>query len=92
MFPHTDIVIIIGIAAGILTAVSMMPQVIKTIKTKQAEHISVFMLIVLILGVALWIVYGSLKKDVPIICTNSFSLLVNSTMFFLRLKFGQTKK
>ncbi|HEX5155242.1 MAG TPA: SemiSWEET transporter [Parafilimonas sp.] len=83
--------VIIGIAAGVLTAASMMPQVVKTIKTKKAEHVSVLMLIILIGGVTLWIVYGSLKKDMPIICTNIFSLLVNLTMLFLRWKYGDKR-
>lgn len=80
---------IIGIAAGVLTAASMMPQVIKTIKTKEADNISVLMLIALIGGVSLWLVYGIMKKDMPIICTNAFSLLVNLVMLFLRWKFGK---
>jgi len=79
---------VVGIAAGVLTAASMMPQVIKTIKTKNAEHVSVMMLIILIGGVILWVIYGTLKKDVPIICTNSFSLLVNFSMLFLRWRYG----
>jgi MtN3 and saliva related transmembrane protein len=83
--------VIIGIAAGVLTAASMMPQVIKTIKTKKAEHVSALMLIILIGGVILWIVYGSLKKDIPIVCTNSFSLLINLSMLFLRWKYGANK-
>jgi MtN3 and saliva related transmembrane protein len=45
--------VVIGIAAGVLTAASMMPQVIKTIKTKTAEHVSILMLIILIGGVML---------------------------------------
>lgn len=81
----------VGIIAGILTAISMMPQVIKTIKTKKAEHVSVVMLILLMFGVASWVVYGLMKKDVPIICTNSFSFLINSLMLVLRWKYGENK-
>ena len=87
-----DVVVIVGVAAGILTAASMMPQVIKTIKTKKAEHVSALMLIILIGGVILWVIYGCFKKDLPIICTNSFSLLVNITMLFLRWKFGKDNR
>lgn len=92
MFSNPDFIIIIGIAAGTLTAASMMPQVIKTIKTKKAGHVSALMLIILISGVILWIIYGCLKKDLPVICTNSFSLLINITMLFLRWKFGEGDK
>lgn len=78
---------IIGLVAGILTASSMIPQVVKTIKEKKAQEVSLFMLVVLLLGVATWVVYGFLRDDLPIIITNSFSLLVNITMIVLRIKY-----
>lgn len=67
----------IGIAAGICTAVSMLPQLFKIIKEKKAEDISYFMLGILLTGLGCWIWYGILKEDIPIIATNSFSALVN---------------
>ncbi len=91
IFSNDRITIITGIVAGILTAVSMMPQVIKTIKTKKAEHVSPLMLIILISGVSLWVVYGILKKDLPIIFTNSFSVIVNVCMLYLRWRFRENK-
>ena len=82
---------IIGIAAGILTASSMLPQVVKTYKNKKADDVSTLMLITLISGIALWIVYGFKKSDMPIIATNIFSLLVNITMIALRIKYKDKK-
>ncbi len=78
----------VGIGAGVLTASSMLPQVIKVIREKKATQVSVVMLLVLIAGVGLWIWYGYLKTDWPIMLTNGFSLLVNLTMLGLRLKYG----
>lgn len=78
---------IIGLAAGVCTAISLIPQVIKTIKEKEAEDVSLIMLLVLATGLALWIVYGIKRNDLPIIATNSFSLLVNITMVVLRIKY-----
>ena len=78
---------IIGLAAGILTASSLIPQVVKTLKEKKAEDVSLVMLFVLQSGLVLWIVYGFKKDDLPIIATNCFSLLVNITMVILRIKF-----
>ncbi|WP_243745581.1 SemiSWEET transporter [Segetibacter sp. 3557_3] len=77
----------IGIIAGILTASSLLPQVIKIIREKKAEDVSIMMLIILMLGVALWIYYGILREDLPIIVTNAFSLLLNITTVVLRLKY-----
>jgi len=80
---------IIGLFAGICTASSLLPQLIKTIKEKKAEEISKTMLFVLMTGVATWIVYGVMRKDLPIIITNSFSLLLNIAMIVLRLKYSR---
>ena len=78
---------IIGLAAGICTAASMLPQVIKTIKEKKAEDVSMLMLIILMTGLILWVIYGIKRNDMPIILTNSFSLLVSITMMALRIKY-----
>ncbi|MBC7422975.1 MAG: SemiSWEET transporter [Ferruginibacter sp.] len=83
---------IIGFVAGILTAISMLPQLIKTLKEKKAEEVSPVMLVVLISGVLLWIVYGAIKKDFPILITNSISFLLNLWMFFLRKKYKDSKR
>jgi MtN3 and saliva related transmembrane protein len=82
---------IIGITAGILTAISMLPQLIKIVKEKKAEDISITMLLVLLSGLALWIVYGFMRDDIPIIATNSFSVLVNITIVVLRIKYNGLK-
>ena len=77
----------VGIAAGILTGVSLLPQLIKIIKEKKANSISFVMLAVLLAGLCVWIVYGVLKKDYPIIVTNSFSLLTNIVIVVLTIKY-----
>jgi MtN3 and saliva related transmembrane protein len=77
--------IIIGTAAGVFTAVSMLPQLIKLIKEKKAQDISIVMLLILFCGLGLWIWYGIIKKDLPIILTNAFSLLVNIAVIFFSL-------
>lgn len=78
---------IIGLAAGILTASSLLPQVIKTFKEKKADEVSLLMLFVLLAGLILWVVYGIKREDFPIIATNCFSLLVNLTMIILRIRY-----
>ena len=78
---------IIGLAAGILTASSLLPQVVKTLREKKADDVSLVMLLVLQAGLVLWIVYGFKREDIPIIATNCFSLLVNIFMVVLRVKY-----
>jgi MtN3 and saliva related transmembrane protein len=66
-----------------------MPQLIKTLKTKEVEQISLMMIIVLMCGIALWIYYGILRKDLPIIATNSFSFLLNLLLLILKGKYNR---
>lgn len=79
---------IVGIVAGVLTATSMLPQLIKVLKEKEVENLSIVMLLVLLGGLALWAVYGFMKEDWPIIVTNCFSLLVNLLLIFFRLRYA----
>lgn len=83
---------VFGLFAGICTSSSLLPQLIKTIKEKKSEDISKLMLFILMTGVAAWVVYGVLRKDLPIILTNSLSLLLNITMVFLRFKYSRKGK
>jgi MtN3 and saliva related transmembrane protein len=79
----------IGIAAGVLTACSLLPQLVKTLRDKKAEDVSIGMLLVLMCGLILWIFYGVRREDMPIIVTNSFSLLLNIIMVILRFRYNR---
>jgi MtN3 and saliva related transmembrane protein len=78
---------VIGIAAGTCTAISLLPQLIKLIKEKKAEAISVFYLVILFIGLSLWVWYGFMREDPPIIITNIVSAVINVFVFVLSLKY-----
>ena len=78
---------VIGIIAGIFTSASLLPQLIKIIKEKKVEDLSVVMFVSLMIGLLLWVYYGLLRKDMPIIVTNSFSVLLNICILFFRFKY-----
>ena len=79
--------ILIGIGASVFTAVSSIPQLVKLIKEKKAEDISLIMFMVLLTGLGLWTYYGFLKNDWILICSNAFSLLINLSVLILALKY-----
>ena len=54
------------------------------IRERKATDISVVMLVTLLTGLSLWIWYGMMRKDWPIVITNGFSLATNATMITLR--------
>ncbi|WP_294220407.1 SemiSWEET transporter [uncultured Chryseobacterium sp.] len=71
---------LLGIIAGVLTSVAMLPQLIKVIRQKNADDLSWGMLMVLISGLSLWVWYGFLKDELPIIISNAFAVIVNVTL------------
>lgn len=82
-----DFTTLVGITASVSTAVSSLPQLIKLLKEKKAENVSLVMFGVLVLGLGVWVWYGILKKDWIIIIANGFSFLVNLTTFILSIRY-----
>lgn len=82
-----DITEIIGLGAGVCTAASSLPQVIKTVQKRKAGDISPLMFIALLAGNGLWIWYGLKRSDIPVTVTNCFSLLLDIVMLYLHFKF-----
>ena len=81
----------IGLFAGVCTSFSLLPQLIKIIKEKKVDDISLIMLLTLMTGLGLWIFYGVLRSDWPIILTNSFSFLLNGIIIILRIRYKRRK-
>ncbi|WP_294208306.1 SemiSWEET transporter [uncultured Chryseobacterium sp.] len=71
---------ILGIIAGVFTSASMIPQLVKVLKEKNVEDLSWITLLVLITGVSLWVWYGIIKDELPIIVSNAFAVLVNISL------------
>ena len=82
---------ILGIVAGLFTSSSIIPQIVRSFKTKKTQDISVFMFIVLMTGNALWIYYGFVKSDLAIISTNFLAFGLNITMLMLKYLYRNNK-
>ena len=78
---------IIGIAASVFTSTALLPQLIKIIREKKANDISIAMLAVLFTGLALWVWYGFMKTDWIIIIANIFALIINFISVVLTIYF-----
>ncbi|WP_437678718.1 SemiSWEET transporter [Sorangium sp. So ce131] len=78
----------IGLIAATLTTISFLPQVLRTLRTRDTRSISVGMYATLVAGVGLWLVYGLLTRDMPIIIANAITFLFSGTVFVLKLRYG----
>jgi len=79
---------IIGLTAGTCTTLSFLPQVIKSWRTRKTKDISFIMYSILGIGVILWLIYGLLIKDIPIIVANAVAVFLVSSILFLKVKYG----
>jgi MtN3 and saliva related transmembrane protein len=75
----------IGMIAGTLTSVAAVPQLIKTLRTQHARDISIWQPILLSLGLALWLIYGILIQNAPLILANIIPLACNVLLTILKL-------
>ena len=78
---------ILGLVAGTITSITFLPQVVKIWQTKSAKDLSLLMLLLLMLGVVLWLIYGLVIMSAAIIYTNSMVLAMSLVMLFFKLKY-----
>jgi len=78
---------ILGLVAGTITSITFLPQVIKIWQTRSAKDLSIMMLLLLMLGVILWLIYGLVIMSAAIIYTNSMVLTMSLIMLYFKLKF-----
>jgi MtN3 and saliva related transmembrane protein len=78
----------VGLVAGTLTSIASIPQVIKTLKTRHVRDISIWQPLLLAFGVALWMVYGILINDLPLILANITPLICNAILTVMKIRYG----
>ena len=80
---------ILGLVAGSCTTIAFLPQVLKTWKSRSAKDLSLGMFSFFCFGVLLWLVYGIMMKDIPVIAANMMTLMLASTLLFFKLRFKE---
>jgi MtN3 and saliva related transmembrane protein len=78
---------VIGIIAGTLTSLATIPQVVKTLKTRHVRDISIWQPLLITIGVALWMIYGILIYDLPLIIANITPLVCNALLIGMKMHF-----
>ena len=78
---------LIGLIAATITTLSFIPQLIKTWKLKETKDISLLMFVTLGVGIILWIIYGFLLWDLPLILANSITFVFVLVILFFKFKY-----
>jgi len=78
-----------GYFAAILTTLAFLPQLIKTLKTKKAEDVSLITLIMFLTGVFSWIIYGYKISSTPILIANIVTFILNFLILIFKINFSK---
>ena len=73
--------------AAILTTTAFVPQALHIIRYKETKAISLLMYVAFASGVALWLLFGILIHNWPIMISNAITLALNSTIVAMKLRY-----
>ena len=82
-----DVVTLIGLAAATGTTLAFVPQAIKVIRTKHTKDLSLPMYILTTVGVLLWLIYGILLVNLPIIVANSITVVFSGIILWMKVRY-----
>jgi len=80
-----SIIEVVGFSASLFSVINQFPQAIKVIRTKDTHSISLLMYVFVVICITLWLVYGILLKDGPLIWANALSLVPIVYIFIMKL-------
>jgi MtN3 and saliva related transmembrane protein len=83
-----DLMTVLGLIAAACTTFSFLPQVIQAWRTRSTKDISLGMFTVMTIGVALWVIYGVARMDLPLIAANVVTFGFAATILYLKLRHG----
>jgi MtN3 and saliva related transmembrane protein len=83
-----DGVTFIGLLAAVVSTVGFAPQVIKVYRTRMTRDLSLGSFIILFSGLFLWLIYGLLLGNLPIIVGNATACAMSVYIIYMKLKHG----
>lgn len=78
----------IGMAAGLLTTLSFVPQAQRVWITRSTKDISLTMYLAFTTGVVLWVIYGFLISSPSVILANIVTLILALFILVMKLRHG----
>ena len=82
---------VLGLVASAFTTSSFVPQVWRTWKTRDVSGISLPSYAIITIGLALWLIYGILRGDLPLIVANAVMVVLTGAIAAMKLAFGNRR-
>jgi MtN3 and saliva related transmembrane protein len=86
-----DLTTVVGALATLASTTSFAPQAWKIIRTRDASAISTRMYAITVTGFTLWLTYGILLGQWPLIVTNAICLALSSFILAMKLLPGRKR-
>lgn len=82
-----EIVNVVGYLATVLSSIGLLPQVIKTVKTRSTKDFSTSMLLLSSTSSVIWLVYGLMLVAIPVILANGIVLSCWFIILYFKLQY-----
>jgi MtN3 and saliva related transmembrane protein len=79
----------LGLVAGTLTSIAVVPQLVRTFRTRHARDLSIWQPLLLMTGMVLWLLYGICIRDLPLVAANGFSLVCYLLLVIMKIVFDR---
>lgn len=82
-----DHLLLLGYVAAALTVASFVPQAIRAWRTRRTADLSLGMFALLFTSAAMWVAYGILRRDWPVIVTNVSTFVLITAILVAKLRY-----
>lgn len=79
---------LLGLVAACCTTIAFVPQVVRIWRTRSTHDISLAMFVVMSVGMLLWLVYGLLIRDLPLVLANGATFALSLTILVMKIRNG----
>jgi len=85
---ESNFITILGFVAAFFTTFALLPQGLRAIKTKHTKDLSLPMVIMMEAGIILWLVYGIIINDMPLVFANGVGTIFATINLVMKLRYG----
>jgi MtN3 and saliva related transmembrane protein len=79
----------VGLFGAFLSAITFIPQVLQAWRTKSVADLSLWMMLIVLLSVIVWLIYGFYLNLLPVIIANSIILILAIILLIFKYTFGK---
>ena len=79
----------LGLVAGLLTNLAVIPQILRIYKTKSARDISFLYNTMMFIGAIAWLAYGVISGRASLILWNTLGVILNGWLLTAKFRYGR---